>query len=351
MDAVRREIDMIPEKYADTDFSGYCVQTVYFGGGTPSILSPDLLGSILCKLNTSFFISENAEITMEANPGTLSKEILPAYREFGINRLSIGLQSADDEELKLLGRIHTWRDFTDNYEAAKRAGFQNINVDIMTALPGQAEATLDKTIEKVLLLEPAHISAYSLIIEEGTLFHEWFKEDGKGEPVQSLLLPDEEQERRMYWHTGDMLREAGYVHYEISNFAKPGFESRHNLSYWTGIDYLGLGLGASSLLSHVRYKNPAELDIYIREPGRQGERLVLEETAQMEEFMFLGLRMQRGVGKREFFSLFHVPVTQVYGKEIIKLKREGLLYEEMGRIALTKRGIDYGNYVFSAFLK
>ncbi len=341
VDALCREIDGLFEKYT----LHYFVPTIYFGGGTPSLLSPELIKIILRKLKSVFSVTADAEITLEANPGTLSREKLTAYRAMGINRLSIGLQSADAEELKILGRIHTWELFQENYEAARRAGFGNINVDVMTALPGQTKEKLSCTLEKVLALNPEHISAYSLILEEGTPFYETYGADSA-----CLGLPDEEEERKLYYLTRDTLVKNGYFHYEISNFAKPGYESRHNSAYWTRQDYIGLGLGASSLLDNVRCRNQEDLSGYIENPCKTSERFLLEKTAQMEEFMFLGLRLLCGVDQDKFNKTFLVPLTEVYGGTLHKLMREGLLCEKDGRIALTDQGIDYGNYVFSAFL-
>lgn len=343
VEALCREIDGLSEKSAPDP--NYFVPTVYFGGGTPSLLTPALLEKILCKLKTVFCIVPDAEITLEANPGTLTKEKLAAYCAMGINRLSIGLQSADEEELKLLGRIHTWEMFRENYEAAREAGFYNINVDVMTALPGQTAKKLGRTLEKVLALSPEHISAYSLIIEEGTPFYEIY-----GGLNGCPELPDEEAERALYYLTRDTLVKNGYLHYEISNFARPGYESRHNGAYWTRQDYVGLGLGAASLLDNVRWRNEEELAAYLENPCKISERLSLEKAAQMEEFLFLGLRLMRGVDEAEFYGAFHARLTQMYGTPLKKLMQEGLLCKKEGRIALTDKGIDYGNYVFSSFL-
>lgn len=343
VEALCREIDRISEK--SVLVLDYFVPTVYFGGGTPSLLPSACVEKILYKLKSAFLIKSDAEITLEANPGTLTAEKLTAYRAMGINRLSIGLQSADNEELKLLGRIHTWEMFRENYEAAREAGYHNINIDLMTALPGQSKEKLISTLEKVLALNPEHISAYSLIIEEGTAFYEIY-----GSQSGCSLLPNEEAERALYYLTRDTLVNNSYIQYEISNFAKPGYESKHNSAYWTRRDYIGLGLGASSLLENVRWHNEEEIMTYLENPCKISERLPLEMEAQMEEFLFLGLRLLRGISEEEFYKTFHVKLMQMYGNVLDKLIQEGLLYKKEERFALTDKGIDYGNYVFSTFL-
>ncbi len=347
-DALCREAESLSEKYPPLRERGstvqdYVVSTIYFGGGTPSLFPPALLSRILCKLKGIFVIDPKAEITLEANPGTLTKKKLAAYYAMGINRLSIGLQSAEEEELKLLGRIHTWETFRENYEAAREAGFSNINIDLMTALPGQTKEKLARTLEKVLPLKPEHISAYSLILEEGTPFYETYGGD-------CTALPDEDTERALYYFMRDLLVKNGYFHYEISNFARPGYESRHNSAYWKRQNYIGLGLGASSLFHQVRYRNEGVLSNYIGNPWKIGEQLSIKKTEQMEEFLFLGLRLLRGVSAAEFYETFSVSLFGRYGDTIEKLLKEDLLCRKNERFALTDRGIDYGNYVFSTFL-
>ncbi len=231
----------------------YEAVTVFFGGGTPGILKGELLCSILRALRDRFSVREDAEITVEANPGTVNRDKLVQYREAGVNRISLGLQSADNQELKLLGRIHTWEQFLESFQLARETGFRNINVDLMSALPGQTTESVHRTLERVLALSPEHISAYSLILEEGTPFYKRYE----GHPE---LLPSEEEERQMYYDTRDRLCACGYEHYEISNFAKPGYACRHNLGYWERTDYKGFGLGAASLLENVRYTNQTGSD-------------------------------------------------------------------------------------------
>lgn len=265
----------------------YQVRTLYFGGGTPSILDPSQLGRILEQLREQYEFLPDAEITIECNPGTLTEEKLAAYRELGINRLSIGLQSANEEELAVLGRIHSYQEFENNYRLARKLGFDNINVDLMSGLPGQTMDSWKNTLEKVSALEPEHISAYSLTIEEGTPFFERY---GTSEGQRSL--PSEREDRAMYHFTKEFLEEKGYQRYEISNYAKPGRESRHNVIYWTGGEYVGFGLGAASYLGGKRFANAKEKTVYWDQArtAYQTYRTVTPQTEQaaMEEFMFLG---------------------------------------------------------------
>lgn len=313
---------------------GYEIKTVFFGGGTPSILKADWLVGILESLRTEAAFSEETEITVEANPGTVDKEKLLCYREAGINRLSFGLQSADNNELYSLGRIHTWEQFLESYECARKVGFQNMNVDLMSALPGQTAAGWRKTLEKVLVLQPEHLSAYSLIIEEGTPFYEKYG----GHPN---LLPSEEEERQMYHDTKEILKEQGYERYEISNYAKQGYVCRHNLGYWNRTDYKGFGLGAASLLNNVRTANQTKFWEYLK-GNREGSAERLSKQAIREEHFFLGLRKTEGVAPGEY--------REHYQELITRLKEQGLLKEEDAKVRLTDFGIDVSNYVLAQFL-
>lgn len=256
----------------------FIVDSMFIGGGTPSYMRESFAESIFKAVREHFVLLPEAEITMECNPGTVDKKKLTAYYKMGVNRLSFGLQSANPRELNLLGRIHTWDDFEKNFYLAREAGFKNINVDLMSAIPEQTLASYEKTCEKVLALQPEHISAYSLIIEEGTPFYECYKDKP---PVS------EETDRMMYALTKQIFHQAGYERYEISNYAKPGYKCRHNLKYWSGEEYLGLGLGASSFIENCRMKNIASLSDYIRLTANEYEEiteLTLED--KMEEFMF-----------------------------------------------------------------
>lgn len=332
------------EKEAE-NYQNYSVVSVFFGGGTPSVLETEETARIMRTVQSCFSLDKAAEITTELNPGTADETKLKAYKEMGFNRLSIGLQSADNEELKRLGRIHTYEEFLVVYEAAKKAGFCNINVDIMAALPGQHIGNYKKTLEKVLSLSPEHISAYSLIVEEGTPFYAWFTE-----PEKQKLLPTEDEEREMYELTGRLLSESGYHRYEISNYAKTGYECRHNTAYWIRQDYAGFGLGAASLVGMERFQNTRSLDQYLTGAFQKEERQLLTEKECMEEMMFLGLRLIRGVSKEDFLKQFGRSMEQVYGPVLEKLVRQGLLVNGKERVSLTKRGLDVSNYAMAEFL-
>ena len=326
--------------------------TVFFGGGTPSILPGKEIGRIMDAVRAKYSVPEDAEITLEANPGTLNRKKLEDWKKAGINRLSLGLQSAENAELKALGRIHTWETFLESYRMAREAGFENINIDLMSALPGQSAYTWRKTLQKVTELKPEHISAYSLIVEEGTPFYEKYAEDvkrrEKGLPCG--FLPSEDEERQMYYDTEKILKAEGYRRYEISNYAREGFECRHNCGYWERKNYRGFGLGASSLIDEVRFHNTESMENYQnRAFGREDEEY-LDAEAQMEEFMFLGLRLTQGISVNDFEKKFHTPYVSVYGKISRELEEKKLLRRENGRIFLTERGIDLSNYVLSEFL-
>ena len=261
--------------------SRYEVTTIFFGGGTPSLLAGEQLDEIMRTIKESFPIREDAEITMEMNPGTANREKLKAYRQAGINRLSIGLQSANNQELKILGRIHTFETFLETYQMAREEGFDNINVDLMSALPGQTETSYEETVQKVLTLAPEHISSYSLIIEEGTPFFEWY---GKGETGNMPELPDEDTERCMYRRTKELLEEAGYYRYEVSNYALPGKECRHNIGYWERKDYLGFGIGAASLLEENRFSNVRDRSVYVQALSNTKEKKCLRQSGQRKKY-------------------------------------------------------------------
>ena len=312
----------------------YEVSTVFFGGGTPSILPGAWIADILEELKGIFRFQVNVEITIEVNPGTVDRDKLLVYRKAGINRISFGLQSAKNEELRLLGRIHTWEEFQESCRIAREAGFSNINIDLMSALPGQTVESFRETLERVLALQPEHISAYSLIIEEGTPFYDRYEDHPE-------LLPSEDEERQMYYDTKSILQEHGYERYEISNYAKPGYVCRHNLGYWERIDYKGFGLGAASLLSNVRTSNQTELSRYLA-GDFSGSEEILTEQAIREEYFFLGLRKTEGVAAGIY--------RNYYENLINRLQMQQLLEEKDGKICLTEKGIDVSNYVLAQFL-
>ena len=334
-------------------YVNYKIETIFLGGGTPSLLSGEQLDRILGTVFDAYQVADDCEISMEVNPGTVTKEKLKAYKRAGVNRLSIGMQSAVEEELQSLGRIHSSEDAFDTYELAIKTGFNNINIDLMSAIPGQTKESWKESLKRILDLEPApaHVSAYSLIIEEGTPFFE-----------KTPTLPDEDTEREMYKITNDILSEAGYLRYEISNYAKPGFACRHNCTYWERGSYAGFGIGAASLVEQVRFSNTRNLKDYLEKYLKNAtvaikeNRQELSVEEQMEEFMFLGLRMMRGVSAGKFSDLFGKTIEQVYPGIVEKYCRQGLLQKipEQGsgevRIALTERGIDVSNVIMADFL-
>lgn len=341
MEALLTETKERAEEYRE-----YTVDTVFIGGGTPSVVETLWIEQLLDIVLQEYKVSETVEITIEVNPGTVDAEKLERYRAAGINRLSIGLQSADDEELIRLGRIHTWQEFENTYELARQVGFVNVNVDVMSALPGQSFDSYCATLKKLIGLkpQPEHISAYSLIVEEGTPFGELANQG-------MLDLPDEDCERSMYEQTDSYLKGQGYSRYEISNYAKEGFACRHNCGYWKRIDYVGFGIGAASLVDNVRFQNENDLEAYIRNPlSCRGEMQTLTVAEQMEELMFLGLRMTEGVDRKAFKEQFGISMEEVYGAVVQKNIEDGLLVLQGDRIALTARGMDISNYVMAQFL-
>lgn len=345
----------------------YGVTSIFFGGGTPSLMTGEQVGKILHTVYSTFQICRDAEITLEMNPGTVTADKLNCYKKEGINRLSIGLQSVHNEELRMLGRIHTYEEFLKSYQLARKAGFENINIDLISAIPGQTPESWKEALETVAALKPEHISAYSLIIEPGTPFYAKYGED---EEQRKRELPDEDAERQMYWKTKEILGAAGYERYEISNYALPGYECRHNLGYWERIPYLGFGIGAASLMpgnmlpqkaerdknaspiagSMARYTNPDNIEAYQICLRKKFDGALLSREEEMEEFMFLGLRKMAGISKEGFREYFQVGIEAVYGPQIEKLKRLELLQEEEDNIRLTEKGIDVSNGVFVEFM-
>lgn len=330
----------------------YEVTTIFFGGGTPSILKAGWIADILNAIHRNFKVRKDAEITIECNPGTLTFEKISIYKSAGINRISVGLQSASDAELRELGRIHTYEDFLKSYDLIRKKGFSNVNIDLMAALPGQTLKSYEQTLRRVLALKPEHISAYSLIIEEGTPFYEKYEADEllreKGEKPQ--MLPSEETERLMYERTKELLLAHGYERYEISNYARRGYACRHNIGYWRRENYLGFGLGSASLLKNERFHNTTDLTDYLGGDYLAYEQEKLDKKSQMEEFMFLGLRMTEGISTECFRQTFGLTVELVYGPVLEQQIADRLLRKEDGRIFLTERGLDVSNYVMAQFL-
>ena len=330
------------------------VKSIFFGGGTPSFVEAEKICDTLKTIQSSFAVAENAEISIEVNPASAMSDKLIAYKEAGFNRLSIGAQSLDDAELKVLGRAHTGAMFLETFENARKAGFDNINVDVMSALPGQSLESYIRTLEKVLSLKPEHISAYSLILEEGTPFYD-----------MELDLPDEDTDRAMYHETKEILARSGYHRYEISNYAlgeqdDPKYECFHNKVYWKRGNYLGLGIGAASMVDNVRWSNVRDIHLYVDAQMSKVDREVLSPEAQMEEFMFLGLRLVEGVSIEEFKRQFGRDIWEIYGEVIDKYAGLGLLEyrrSEAGResventyLRLTDKGLDVSNTVMAEFI-
>lgn len=336
------DIDVMGKRYGEI-----LVETIFIGGGTPSVPDSGLIVEIMEHVRHAFHVADGAEISMEANPGTVTREKLTDYRKAGINRLSFGLQSANDRELKLLGRIHTWAEFLESFTLARECGFANLNIDLMSALPGQTCESWKETLSRVTDLDPEHISAYSLIIEEGTPFGERYgSEEGR------KLLPDEDSEREMYHETKRFLKDCGYERYEISNYAKPGRECRHNIGYWTGVPYLGLGLGASSYLDGCRFTVNPDMKQYLEEkPGMFVDSEKLTKKDMEEEFFYVGLRMTAGVSLSEFERRFGISAKEVYPGLMETFVKEKAARFEGDRFVLTDYGLDVSNYIMAQFLQ
>ena len=324
-------------------------KTIYIGGGTPSFIDTKYIEDIVETIETNFEMDKNIEVTIEVNPGTVTLEKLKKYRDIGINRLSIGLQTSNDTLLKLIGRVHDYAQFMQTINLAKSVGFQNINVDTMIGLPKQTIYDVEDTLNKLIDLDITHISVYSLIVEEGTKIEEELK-DGK------LILPDEELERYMYWFAKRKLEENGYIHYEISNFAKIPYRSRHNLDCWNQKEYIGFGVSASSYENNIRYKNIDSVEKYIKniEEDKEKINVIIEERqdkqTKMNEYMILGLRKINGINIDEFRKKFEVSPLYIYNKQLTKLLRDGLIHIDTNNIRLSKKGLDLANIVWEEFI-
>ena len=326
------------------------VKTIYIGGGTPSILEPEAIEQIMKTILENFQIAEEVETTIEVNPGTVTKEKLEKYYRAGIRRLSIGMQSMNPDLLQMLGRIHTKEEFLQTYQWAREVGFENCNVDIMIGLPNQTMQDVEDTIKQVAMLNPEHISCYSLIVEEGTAMEKEIA-DGK------LVLPEEELERKMYEKAKELLEEAGYIHYEISNFAKKGMASKHNMDCWNQKEYMGFGVAAHSYTNGVRYSNVEDIEEYIAnyEKDKWEDNLIFHEkqnkVSMEKEYMMLGLRKLEGVSISAFKRKFVDNPCYVFRRELNYLSEQGLiLIEDEDKIKLTKKGLDLANVVFEEFV-
>lgn len=324
------------------------IKTIYLGGGTPSYIEEEYIQEILQTIKENFIVEKNAEITIEVNPGTVTLKKLQTYKALGINRLSIGLQAAQNAILKEIGRIHTYEEFLKTYQDARKI-FDNINVDLMLALPTQTIKDLQESLEKIVKLNPEHISVYSLILEEGTIL---YNKEASGK----LKLPSEKTERQMYWNTKKYLEKNNYIHYEISNFARAGYESKHNVDCWNQKEYLGVGLGASSYINKKRFSNITNLNKYIEniQNNEFKKNIILEEEqdeiSQMNEFILLGLRKIDGISKTEFYDKFKVDVYEKFGEKFKKLEKLNLITCDNTKIKLTSKGLDLANIVWEEFI-
>lgn len=325
----------------------YKITTIYIGGGTPSSIEEKYIADIIetIKLNMNdenLKEFKNVEVTIEVNPGTVTEKKLETYKEIGINRLSIGLQETHDELLKSIGRIHTYEEFLKTYNLARKIGFNNINVDLMIALPNQTIQDIKENLEKIIKLNPEHISVYSLILEEGTPFYNKYNEN-------KIRLPDEELERNMYWYVKNTLENNGYIHYEISNFSKKGFESKHNMNCWNQEEYLGFGVAAHSYNNKIRYSNTNSIEEYIK-----GSNKIIHEKQTLEdmqkEYMLLGLRKIEGINIQKFKNKFAQNPIFIFKEQLSKLVDEELIIVDGNEIKLTNKGLDLANIVWEEFV-
>ncbi len=345
---IPKYIESMEQEIEEFDFSNYQLTSIYIGGGTPSYMDSRYIGQILDKIHEKIDFNE-IEITIEVNPGTVTKQKLEEYKKDGINRLSIGLQSTNNRILKELGRIHTYEEFLNTYHLAEEVGFKNINIDLMLGLPGQTIQDLKESLNKIIKLNPNHISIYSLIIEEGTKIAEQLKE-GK------IELPEEEQERRMYWYIKDTLELNGYYHYEISNFSKRGKESKHNLNCWNQEQYIGFGVAAHSYINNVRFSNITSIEEYIKniKENHKEKNIKIEEQQTLKdkknEFMMLGFRKIEGVDIAKFKERFVESPIFLYREKLNKLVNQGLIEIDLNHIKLTNKGLDLANLVFEEFI-
>lgn len=320
---------------------GYKCDTIFIGGGTPTALSAGQLEKVLCAVRNNFDIDHDAEFSTEANPGTVTKEKLAVMKKYGINRVSLGVQSFNDAELAGIGRIHTARQAEETVRLLRESGFDNINLDLMTALPDQSAASLKNTLKRAVSLDPEHLSCYSLILEEGTPLYKAYV-NGEFETA------GDDEDREMYRYTCGFLQNAGYNQYEISNFAKPGYECRHNICYWTCGEYLGLGLAAHSYINGVRFYNTSDLNRYEAGNFVESDRLELSQDDKIAEFMMLGLRMTRGVDENEFMRRFGIKIDEKFAFD--KFISGGFMMHENGRYFFTPKGIDVSNSILCEFV-
>ena len=343
---IQKEIEIESKKYSKDEYE---ITTIYFGGGTPSYISAIYIENIINVIKLNYNVKDNAEITIEINPGTVNEEKILIYEKIGINRVSIGLQSTNNKLLKQIGRIHTYEEFLNCYKLVSKSKINNINVDLMLALPNQTIEDLEESLQKVINLKPNHISLYSLILEEGTKLEKMVSEN-------IVKLPEEDMEREMYWKTKRILEKNGYNHYEISNFAKEGYKSKHNMNCWSQKEYLGFGVAAHSYVNRKRYCNTNNIEEYISniKKGKiENNRTVCEiqnKIDEQKEFMMLGLRKIDGIDIQEFKNKFVENPIYVFHKELEKLVNEDLIEIDLDKIKLTNKGLDFANLVWEEFV-
>lgn len=335
-------VDRLIEEIESFDYKNYEIESIFIGGGTPTVLKPTKINKIIEAITKNKY-KKDIEITIECNPNTLTKKYLEGLKKTKINRLSIGLQSTENKILNKIGRIHTYEEFLKNYSNARELGFNNINIDLMFALPEQTVKTLENTLNKIISLNPEHISLYSLIVEEKTKFYEMYTE-GK------LKKIDEDTDREMYELSNEILKKSSYNKYEISNYSKKGFECNHNVGYWILRKYVGFGVSSHSFLENKRSENTKSLKEYLTKKEKTIKNEVVTKKDMMEEFMFLGLRLTKGIKKEEFEDLFKTSIESIYKDVIIKLEKEKLLEVDKKYIRLTPKGVDLSNIVLSDFL-
>ena len=343
LSALSKEMELYKEKIGQKE-----IDSIFVGGGTPSILNEEEIKILFDNINLNFKIKEDAEITMECNPGTLTLNKLKTMKKCGVNRLSIGLQAVQNHHLKYIGRIHTFEEFEKNYHEAKKVGFDNINIDLMYALPNQTKEDWMESLEKVVNLNPTHISAYSLILEENTELFDMYER-------KEFKLLDEDTDIEMYEYTINYLKSHGYNQYEISNYAKKGFECKHNILYWKCENYVGIGTSASGFLDEIRYNNLFEIDKYEelilngKKPIEWEEKLSIKD--KIEESIFLGLRMNEGIKFKDFKNKYDFNFLEEYKNEIEKLTKLQLIDINETGMKLTQKGKEISNSVFVEFIK
>lgn len=346
---IEKYIECLKKEIENKETNNFIVDTIYIGGGTPSFIESKYIKEILETIKDKFNIKEETEITIEVNPGTVNEEKLKDYKKTGINRISIGLQSTNNKILKRIGRIHTYEEFLNTYNLARKVGFKNINVDLMLALPNQTLEDLKDSVEEIIKLNPEHISIYSLIIEEGTKMEELVNS-------QKIQLPSDELERKMYWNMKNKLEQNGYIHYEISNFAKKGFESKHNTNCWNQKEYIGFGLASHSYINNERFCNTSNIEEYIKNIENNSIKSNIEiceiqnEEQKKKEYMLLGLRKIEGVNIGKFKNKFIDNPIYLYRKELEKLVNEDLIEIDLNNIKLTNKGLDLANLVWQEFV-